>query len=108
MSERDDSYHGCYRPAIIWSTSGWFNNGSGGHFEYTPENEAKAVKMAISFMKSYNKEKLENAQKRLADNNFEADTEGLSKKECEKIIKYCENEVERVSNLVTMNKKSRV
>jgi CRISPR-associated protein Cas6 len=41
MSEPDEQ--GCHRPAAIWPTPGWFNNGLGGHFrDEAPEREVLA------------------------------------------------------------------
>ena len=39
--ELDD--HGCWRPAKIYSTPGWFNNGHGGHYRDDPSVDAQAV-----------------------------------------------------------------
>lgn len=40
INESDE--HGCHRPCAIFPTPGWFNNGMGGEYRDTPENEAVA------------------------------------------------------------------
>lgn len=36
--------NGCHRPATIWPTPGWFNNGMGGHFKDQDDQEEPALK----------------------------------------------------------------
>lgn len=41
VEEADD--HGCHRPATIYPTKGYYNNGLGEHFADKPENYGKAL-----------------------------------------------------------------
>lgn len=95
-AEEDDEGYGCYRPAAIWATPGWFNNGMGGHFKDTLRNEAKAAKAAISSMISYNKSQLKTVQDRLNRGDFEA-YPGWTQKACEAFVRKCEEDVKRVA-----------
>lgn len=99
VSERDDSDYGCYRPASIWPTLGWFNNGTGGHFKDTPENEAEAIEKSVTFMKDYNKGQVEMAQKRIKNNDFETTKNGWTKEACERVIKKNEEDIKQASKL---------
>jgi len=51
VSEADE--RGVCRPASIWPTEGWYNNGSGGHFRDTPESDALAQKEGKKATKKY-------------------------------------------------------
>lgn len=95
-AEDDDKGYGCYRPASIWTTPGWFNNGMGGHFKDTLRNEVKATKAAVSSMIAYNKGQLQQATERLKNGEFEAHP-GWTKQACEAFVKKCEQDIERVS-----------
>ena len=51
-AEPDD--HGCHRPAKIYPTPGWFNNGNGGHYrEDDPDAEEKALRERDEEVKRY-------------------------------------------------------
>ena len=95
--EKDE--HGCSRPASIWPTLGWFNNGMGGHFKDTQKNESKAIEKAIQSMREYNKGQLEMVQKRIDENNFETTKYGWTKKACEDFVLKCEEDIKKLSKL---------
>lgn len=102
VHERDDSDYGCYRPASIFPTIGWFNNGLGGHYKDTPENQQKALEAAIQSMKDYNKPYIEQIKKRIEENNFDPDSKkgGWTKQACERELKQKTiDDIERVSKL---------
>jgi hypothetical protein len=45
--------HGCYRPCVIWTTPGWFNNGHGGHFREDPANDEAALAARDKSVRDY-------------------------------------------------------
>lgn len=99
VSERDDSEYGCHRPASIWPTPGWFNNGTGGHFKDTPENEKEAIEKAVEFMKEYGKGQFDMATKRIAEKNFETNSIGWTEQACKNVLKKYEEDIKKAANL---------
>lgn len=99
VNERDDSDHGCFRPTSIWLTPGWFNNGVGGHFKDTPENEKEAIEKAVEFMKEYGKNQFDMVTKRIAEKNFETNVNGWTEKACQNVLIKYEKDIKRASNL---------
>lgn len=100
VNERDDSDYGCYRPASIWDTPYWFNNGTGGHYKDNPENEVLAIEDAVKFMKQYNQSQVDIVQERLRNNDFETKSNGWTKEACENYLKQKEVDIQRVSKLI--------
>jgi len=60
----ENDEHGCARPASIWPTPGWFNNGVGGHFK--PGQEAEA----LEHYKAYMRKERGDSIKSLQENNL--------------------------------------
>jgi hypothetical protein len=63
--------HGTCRPASIWATPGWFNNGMGSHYVDDPANYEEATAAAVQHVKDYNAQHEQHIRQRLADNEFE-------------------------------------
>jgi len=43
ITEQVPDEHGCCRPAKIWPTPGWFNNGMGGHYREDQKQDQQAL-----------------------------------------------------------------
>lgn len=93
--ESDDN--DVYRPALIWPTPGWFNNGMGGHYRDVPENYAPARELAIQKHTEYLERSMANALDRLDRNDFEEDRPGAWTKEaCERMVHQTREQIKRL------------
>ena len=89
---------GCSRPVSIWPTSGWFNNGMGGHFRDNPDNYAEAREQAFQAMVKYNKHQNDVIKLRLENSDFETATDrgGWTEEACRRTLEGNEASERRV------------
>lgn len=95
--EADD--HGCRRPASIWATPGWFNNGNGGHYRDDPANYDAARAASVQSMKDYFELHERAIRDRLAREDFEPATKpgAWTKEACLRTIESNAASVRRVA-----------
>jgi hypothetical protein len=95
--EADD--RGCHRPASIWTTPGWFNNGSGGHYRDDPANYEAARAAAVQSMKDWHAQHEVAIRDRLARNDFEPESKpgAWTKEACLSTIERNAASVQRVA-----------
>lgn len=94
VSESDERE--VYRPASIWPTPGWFNNGMGGHYKEGEDNEEQAALDRYNSVVEYTKGRLEIATRRLAENDFESKESGWTKETCIQVKTSIETELEEL------------
>ena len=102
-----DEYH-CCRPASIWVTPGWYNNGMGGHFKDSPENDEAALKKRYESIKEYNQGQLDMVTNRIKNNDFEnasvAGRGGWTEEACIRTKKRLEEEIEEARTMSKIQK----
>lgn len=98
VNEKDDN--GCERPASIWDTPGWFNNGMGGQYKIGSPEALKAGDDSYQAMKSYNASQVKAITKRLENNDFETTPNGWTKEACENTLKSINDKLEEMKNKV--------
>jgi hypothetical protein len=91
--------HGCRRPASIWATPGWFNNGNGGHYRDDPANYEEARAASVQNMKDYFALHERAIRDRLERNDFEPETKqgAWTKEACLRTIERNAASVQRVA-----------
>jgi len=104
VSESDD--HGCHRPASIWPTPGWYNNGMGKHYLDNPSTEEQAIKDHYESVKAYSAGQLNMVNERLSTGNFEPDDKpgGWTKEACERTKVRLESELVEAKSKTKPNK----
>lgn len=95
--EPDD--RNCHRPASIWTTPGWFNNGSGGHYRDDPANYETARAAAVQSMKNYHALHERHIRDRLEREDFEPETKpgAWTKEACLRTIEQNAASVQQVA-----------
>lgn len=96
-----ESDSGSYRPVTNWATNGWFNNGMGGIYkEGTPE-ALNAGNDSAESLRKYHEDKINNLTTRLANEDFDTDPKGWTKKNCEANLKNINDSIEKARNDLT-------
>jgi hypothetical protein len=102
-----DEYH-CCRPASIWITPGWYNNGMGGHFKDSPENDEEALQKRYESIKEYNQGQLDMVNNRIKNKDFESSSVsgrgGWTKDACIRTKKRLEEEIEEARQMTKVQK----
>lgn len=95
----DEDDHGCLRPAKIYPTLGWFNNGSGGNFR--DGQDADALKAFIRAVEEYNQGhiKLLNDKLHTYKSGTELEKENLNKSGWS--LEACQRELSRHQKLIS-------
>jgi hypothetical protein len=87
------------RPASIWPTPGWFNDGMGGHHKDVPENYEAARGRSVEKYKEYMEKSMANALDRLERGDFEDPGPGAWTKEaCEQTVLRTREQIENYAN----------
>ena len=91
---------GCWRPVAISPTSGFINDGMGGHYKDTPENRNLANEEAVRKMIDYQSSQRGMIEKRLQEKKFEEDKggRGWTEEACLRTLKSYDATIERVKS----------
>jgi hypothetical protein len=95
---------GCWRPVAIAPTPGFINDGMGGHYEDTPENQELALAAAVQKMIDYYASQRKMVETRLQERNFEEGNGrgGWTEEACLRTLKSQDEHIEQIKNKKTV------
>jgi hypothetical protein len=99
IAEEMDDDGVCSRPASIWSTEGWFNNGYGGFFKDEPKSETIAIEAAKKSEVEYNALQVKSIKERIERKNFETTPNGWTEEACLRTLASYEKRLEDAGQL---------